>query len=134
MPTAQATQSRDRVARRAACLSLGLAGLGVKPGDRVAILVCPDHEEDRLVGRRAVAHCNARPVCLAVEDPVSTLRAQLSSERGGVLLACEEGVAAWRATMVPMRVVADTPQTVWWRLLELRGRMPAGDLACRVAS
>jgi hypothetical protein len=62
------------------------------------------------------------------------LRTQLSRDRGGVLLACPEGVAAWRATGVPMRVVGDAPHTLWWRLLELRGRSPAADLACRVAS
>ena len=46
--------------------------------------------------------------------------ADLVPHRGGLLMACAEGVSAWRATGVPMRVIGDGADVVWWKALELR--------------
>ncbi len=108
------------VDRRADRLARGLLSLGLTTGDCVVVLCCDKHQTDR-----AVAYCSAQkadlaPIVLPAALPVESLRGRLRSLQPRLLLACSEGVIAWRQTGVACRVVGDEPGVTWWKLLEAR--------------
>jgi non-ribosomal peptide synthetase component F len=109
-----------RLDRRSNRLARGLVSLGVGPGDRVALLCCEDHSDDRLVAELAAGKLEAGQICIPLDLDVVELRDRLLGLRPTVVLACREGVAAWRATGVACRVVGDETGVIWWKLLELR--------------
>jgi hypothetical protein len=108
------------VLRRASLVSCGLRRLRVGPGQRVVVLVCDSHDEDRAVALRAIAEGGNQAVELDVSSTLGELTAQLTELRAAILFACAEGVERWRATRVPMRVIGDGLETIWWRAFELR--------------
>ena len=110
--------------RRAVRLAAGLRAIGVLPGTALAILVCDDHAADRAVGALAAQILGVSVTVCAVDLPVDALSECLQSSRHAVLLACAEGVEAWRKTGVPLRVVGDGPGVLWWRALELQQARP----------
>jgi hypothetical protein len=108
----------DLVRRRATKLATGFRSLGAPTGTQMPVLVCEEHVHDRRVACLAIALHGSTPIPLAFGDD---LKGDVERHRGGVLVACAEGVAAWRETGVPMRVVGDGADIVWWKALELRG-------------
>jgi hypothetical protein len=72
------------------------------------------------VALRAITEGGNRAVELDVSSSLEELTAQLTELRAAILFACAEGVERWRATKVPMRVIGDGLETIWWRAFELR--------------
>ena len=105
--------------RRSNRLARGLGSLGVLPGDVIVVLCCDHHRSDRAVGYLAAQKVGAEPVVLPLL-PSPPLRDQLLARSPRLILACSEGVGAWRKTGVSCRVVGDEPGVTWWKLLELR--------------
>lgn len=105
--------------RRSNRLARGLASLGVLPGDVIVVLCCDRHRGDRAVGCLAAQKIGAAPVVLPLVPRLS-LRDRLLARPARLILACSEGVAAWRHTGVSCQVVGDEPGVTWWKLLELR--------------
>jgi hypothetical protein len=91
----------------------------VVPGDVVVVLCCDRHRGDRVVGYRGTQKIGAAPIVLPLLAP-RQLRDRLLARPPRMLLACSEGVAAWRHTGVSCQVVGDEPGVTWWKLLELR--------------
>jgi hypothetical protein len=108
------------VDRRSDRLARGLLSLGFCPDDCVVVLCCDRHQADRAVGYRAAQKAELAPIVVPLGLPVESLRARLLSERPQLILACSEGVTAWRHTGVACRVVGDEPGVTWWKLLEAR--------------
>jgi acyl-CoA synthetase (AMP-forming)/AMP-acid ligase II len=98
--------------RRSNRLARGLAHLGVRAGDPLAIVCCDRHAPDVLVGYLAAEKLAAHAVVLSVGE----------AGRAGAptILACAEGVAACRAAGVRGVIVGDEEGVVWWKALELR--------------
>jgi hypothetical protein len=94
--------------------------LGLSAGDCVVVLCCDKHLTDRVVGYRGAQKADLAPVVLPLVLPIDSLRARLRSLQPSLILACSEGVTAWRQTGVPCRVVGDEPGITWWKLLEAR--------------
>lgn len=107
----------DLVRRRAAKLATGFRRLRAPTGAEMPVLVCEEHAHDRHVACLAIALHGSTPITLPIGDD---LKVDIERHRGRVLVACAEGVAAWRATGVPMRVIGDGADVVWWKALELR--------------
>lgn len=105
--------------RRSNRLARGLVSLGVLPGDVVAVLCCDRHRGDRVVGYLGAQKIGAAPIVLPLL-PGLQLRDRLMARPPRLILACSEGVAAWRQTGVSCRVVGDAPGVTWWKLLEVR--------------
>jgi non-ribosomal peptide synthetase component F len=105
--------------RRSNRLARGLVSLGVLPGDVVAVLCCDRHRGDRVVGYLGAQKIGAAPIVLPLL-PRLQLRDRLLARPPRLILACSEGVAAWRQTGVSCRVVGDAPGVTWWKLLEVR--------------
>jgi len=115
-PDSPGSRLRERRSNR---LARGLVSLGVLPGDLVVVLCCETHREDRAVGYLATLKAGATPVVLPVL-PARQLRARLLSARPRQLLACGEGLDAWRASGVCCQVIGDEPGMTWWKMLEAR--------------
>lgn len=116
-PAEGALRSLDRRSNR---LGRALVDLGVGAGDRVAILCCDRHLPDRMVGLVGVQKAAAQGVSLNPERPVTWLAGQLRAIHPRLILACSEGVQAWRATGIPCQVLGDEPGVTWWKLVEAR--------------
>jgi hypothetical protein len=91
----------------------------VVPGDVVVVLCCDHHRGDRVVGYLGAQKVGAAPIVLPLL-PSLQLRDRLLARPPRLILACSEGVAAWRQTGVRCRVVGDEPGVTWWKLLEVR--------------
>ncbi len=98
-------------------LGRGLVSIGVVPGDTVVVLCCDQHRTDQLVAYLGSEKAGAVPVVLPLLPP-GPLGEQLRAHRPNRILACDEGVTAWRRTGVGCRVVGDAPDVTWWKLLE----------------
>jgi len=109
-----------RVRQRAGRLARGLSSLGVAAGQRVVVLCCAGHLEDRSVAVAALETLEAVPV-VPIDWSERTL-ARLFANRTGpnVHLACEEGVAAWRAVRGTGIMVGEGDGVIWWKGLECR--------------
>jgi non-ribosomal peptide synthetase component F len=116
-PGETAARALDRRSNR---LGRALVELGVRPGDRVGVLCCDRHLVDRMVGLVGVQKAAAQGVSLHPARPVPWLADQLRATRPRLILACSEGVEAWRTTGVPCQVVGDEPGVTWWKLVEAR--------------
>ena len=103
--------------RRSNRLARALLRLGVEPGSRVGIVCCDDHLIDRAVGRRAVHKAGAGAV-IAPATAGAALARLPRLARTPVVLACADGVAAWRAARLPGVLVGDDTGVLWWRALE----------------
>ena len=110
--------------RRSNRLGRALVELGIGAGDRVVVLCCDRHLPDRMVGLVGAQKAAAQGVLVNIDRPMAWLAEQLRSVRPRLILACSEGVTAWRATGVPCQVVGDEPGVTWWKLIE--ARQPAG--------
>ena len=113
----------DLVRRRAMHLAQGMRRLGPPTHPVTPILVCEAHAHDRQVACLAATLQGSTPIVLPFGDDLAV---ELERHRGEILVACAEGVAAWRATGVPMRVVGEGVDVVWWKALERRE-------ACRIS-
>ena len=69
---------------------------------------------------RAVRATMAVVSAATAVEPPGQLRDRLLARPPRLILACSEGVAAWRQTGVISRVVGDEPGVTWWKLLEVR--------------
>jgi non-ribosomal peptide synthetase component F len=105
--------------RRSNRLARGLVSLGVLPGDVVVVLCCDRHRGDRVVGYLGAQKIGAAPIVLPLL-PNLQLSERLMARPPRLILACSEGVAAWRQTGVSAQVVGDAPGVTWWKLLEVR--------------
>jgi hypothetical protein len=109
-----------KVLERAKRLGRGLKSLGVRPGQHVVVLCCVHHLEDRSAAIAALEGLGAVPVVPRDWDE-STL-GMLFAKRSlpSVHLACEEGVAAWRAVRGTGIMIGDGDGVMWWKGLECR--------------
>jgi hypothetical protein len=112
---------------RAGLVSSGLKRLGIRPGSAIGVLICAAHEEDRAVAQMAIAQGGYGLVGLNITLSVQDLTFRLISSKCKVLFACAEGVERWRLTGVPMRVIGEGVDIIWWRALELRERAASPD-------
>ncbi len=101
-------------------LARALERYGICPGMGVAVLVCESHAIDRAVAVEAIASLGALQIDLGDVLPPVDLAEALRDQRPAMLVACAHGVDAWRSTHVPLRVVGDGQDVLWWRALELR--------------
>jgi hypothetical protein len=103
-------------------LTSALRRVGARPDDEVVVLVCDQHPSERALAHEAIELACSVVVDLDVEMPLPELEGELTSRRGRILLACQEGVSRWRETNVPMRVIGESsePYVMWWRMLELK--------------
>jgi len=125
--------------RRSNRLARALHRLGVEAGGRVGIVCCDDHATELAVGRLAVHKAGARAV-LVPADAGAALTRLPRLARTPVILACAEGVAAWRAARLPGVLIGDDTGVIWWRAIEglespepfdITPR-PAGDMVARL--
>jgi hypothetical protein len=109
-----------KVLERARRLGRGLESLGVRPGQDVVVLCCAHHHEDRSAAIAALEGLGAVPVI--PRDWDERTLAMLFAKRGrpSVHLACEEGVAAWRAVRGTGIMIGDGDGVMWWKGLECR--------------
>jgi hypothetical protein len=109
-----------KVLERAKRLGRGLKSLGVRPGQHVVVLCCGHHLEDRSAAVAALEGLGAVPVVPRDwdEGTLGTLFAKRSLP--SVHLACEEGVAAWRAVRGTGIMIGDGDGVMWWKGLECR--------------
>jgi hypothetical protein len=109
-----------RIHIRAARLSRGLTAMGVRSHDRVVVLCCAEHAEDRQVAVAAARKLGAVPI-IPLDWSISTLTPLLADLRNrAVHLACEEGVEAWRAAYGKGIMIGEGFEVLWWRALECR--------------
>jgi acyl-coenzyme A synthetase/AMP-(fatty) acid ligase len=109
-----------RIRARAARLVRALTAMGVEAGQRVVVLCCSEHVEDRRVAVAAIKSIGA--VAIVPED---WSRPSLTRLLGGmdprtVHLACEEGVDGWRAARGSGVMIGDGLGVLWWKALECR--------------
>lgn len=119
------------VAARQGRLARGLRQLRVGPGDKVMVLCCEHHCEDRQVAVGALAVIGAAPVLLDRWGDGEALRETMRSDHVRFFLACEEGVSLWKRSGGRGVMVGDGPEVIWWKALEARAarsdpREPAG--------
>jgi hypothetical protein len=94
--------------------------MGVRSSQRVVVLCCGEHAEDRHVAVTAARSLGAVPI-IPLDWSVATLRS-LFADLGGptVHLACEEGVEAWRAARGRGIMIGEGFDVIWWKALECR--------------
>jgi hypothetical protein len=110
--------------RRSRYLAGGLRAGGLLR-TTVVVLCCPAHAEERRVALLAGERTGR--TTLAVDSPdwdPAGLRRLGREREGPLVVACPEGVEAWRGSGAPGVVVGEGGGVgvVWWRLVELRGR------------
>ena len=118
-PAAGVTLS-PKVLERARRLGRGLKSLGVRSGQRVIVLCCDHHLEDRSAAVAALEGLDAVPVVPADWDERTLTRLFAKRSLPSVHLACEEGVAAWRAVSGTGIMIGDGDGVMWWKGLECR--------------
>lgn len=120
-PTAGAEEpGSPRVRQRALHLRRALEAVGVRSGQRVVVLCCAAHVEDRQVALAALEALGATAV-VPVDWSVSAIAGLFSgSGHQAVHLACEEGVEAWRAARGTGVMIGDGFGVLWWKALECR--------------
>jgi non-ribosomal peptide synthetase component F len=106
--------------KRSNRLGRALVAMGIEPGQRVALLCCEDHPGDLMVGYVGVQKAGATSVVLPPAAATDDLAGVLRLVEPRLVIACSEGLDAWKAAKVPARVVGDAPDVVWWKALELR--------------
>jgi hypothetical protein len=111
-----------RVRKRADRLRRGLQSMGVRSGQRVVVLCCADHTEDRSAAQAALEALGAIP--LVPGDWTKAALAELFSRQSApnLHLACAEGVAAWRTARGTGIMIGDGggDGVLWWKALECR--------------
>ncbi len=109
-----------KVRARAERLGRALKAMGVASGQRVVVLCCSEHAEDRHVATTAARGLDAA-VIIPVDWGASALTL-LFADLGGptVHLACEEGVVAWREARGSGIMIGDGLDVLWWKALECR--------------
>ena len=117
---AEADAACARIKVRAGRLQRGLHSMGVAAGQRIVVLCCGDHAEDRQVAVDALEGLGV--VAITPSDWTWPALAGLFDNRAypNIHLACEEGLDAWRAARGTGIMIADGPGVVWWRGLECR--------------
>ena len=109
-----------KVLERARRLGRGLESLGVRPGQHVVVLCCARHLEDRSAAVAALEGLGAVPVVPRDWDERTLARILAKRSLPSVHLACEEGVAAWRAVSGTGIMIGDGDGVMWWKGLECR--------------
>ena len=109
-----------KVLERARRLGRGLKSLGVRSGQQVVVLCCARHLEDRWAAVAALEALGAVPVVPRDWDERTLVRLFAKRSLPSVHLACEEGVAAWRAVSGTGIMIGDGDGVMWWKGLECR--------------
>jgi hypothetical protein len=118
-PDGTATLS-PKILERARRLGRGLKSLGVTAGQPVVVLCCAHHLEDRSAAVAALEGLGAVPVVPHDWDDRTLARLFAKGSLPSVHLACEEGVAAWRAVGGTGIMIGDGDGVMWWKGLECR--------------
>ena len=133
--TAQAATAPDTVAvhmkkgerltfgtldKRSNRLGRALVAIGIEPRQRVALLCCENHPGDLMVAYVGVQKAGAVSVVLPPAAATDDIAVVLRLVHPRLVIACSEGLDAWKAAGVPARVVGDAPEVVWWKALELK--------------
>jgi non-ribosomal peptide synthetase component F len=106
--------------KRSNRLGRALVAMGIEPRQRVALLCCEDHPGDLMVAYVGVQKAGAISVVLPPAAATDDLAGVLRMTEPRLVIACSEGLEAWKAAKVPARVVGDAPDVVWWKALELK--------------
>jgi hypothetical protein len=109
-----------KVLERGRRLGRGLKSLGVRSGQHVVVLCCARHLEDRWAAVAALEGLGAVPVVPGDWDQRTLARLFAKRSLPSVHLACEEGVAAWRAVSGTGIMIGDGDGVMWWKGLECR--------------
>jgi hypothetical protein len=117
---AGASPLNPKVLERARRLGRGLKSLGVRSGQRVVVLCCAHHLEDRTAAVAALQGLGAVPVIPTDWDERTLIMLFAKRRLPSVHLACEEGVAAWRAVSGTGIMIGDGDGVMWWKGLECR--------------
>lgn len=105
---------------RAGRLARGLEAIGVQNGQRVVVLCCDRHAEDRRVALAAAGEIGAAAVVPTDWSPSALSHVVAGHGAAGIHLACEEGVEAWRAARGTGVMIGDGVGVMWWKALECR--------------
>jgi hypothetical protein len=117
---AEAVALSPKVLERARRLGRGLKSLGVRSGQPVVVLCCGRHVEDRSAAVAALEEIGAVPVVPREWDERTLVTVFARRSLPSVHLACEEGVAAWRAVGGTGIMIGDGDGVMWWKGLECR--------------
>jgi hypothetical protein len=109
-----------KVLERGRRLGRGLKSLGVRAGQHVVVLCCVHHLEDRWAAVAALEGLGAVPVVPREWDDRTLAALFAKRSLPSVHLACEEGVAAWRAIGGTGIMIGDGDGVMWWKGLECR--------------
>jgi hypothetical protein len=109
-----------RIQARVARLGRALSAMGVHAGQRVVVLCCAEHLEDRDVAVAAVKGVGARPVVPFEWSKPALARLFSALDPRPVHLACEEGVDSWRSVRGTGVMIGDGLGVLWWKALECR--------------
>ncbi len=106
--------------KRSNRLGRALVAMGIEPRQRVALLCCEDHPCDLMVAYVGVQKAGAISVLLPPSADTDQIAEVLHLVKPRLVIACSEGSEALKAAQVPVRVVGDAPDVVWWKALELK--------------
>lgn len=103
---------------RAGRLQRGLASLGIGPGDEVAVACCDQHLPDRLVALASLERLGA--VAVVPSEWTYSAIGEIAQTHRKAVLACEQGVAAWRDVHGRGVLIGEANNVLWWKGLECR--------------
>jgi hypothetical protein len=101
--------------------------MGVQVGQRIVVLCCAEHVEDRRVAVAATESIGAVAIVPGDWSQPELARVLAGMNPRTVYLACEEGVDGWRAARGTGVMIGDGLGVLWWKALECR--YAAADLA-----
>lgn len=106
--------------RRSGPLASAIAQFVHRDITTVAVMCCEAHRVDGAAARAAAGVLGAAVLDVPMDITPRGLRRLLAEADATVLLACDRGTEAWKASGSPVPVMGDAPGVLWWRIAELR--------------
>lgn len=110
----------DTINHRSNQLARAVRRAGLRPGEVAAVVCCERHGVDALVAETASRKAGASVVKLPWNAPPSEFARLHRICEVKLVLACEEGVAAWHESRCSGLIIGDGPDVLWWKLAERR--------------